>query len=37
MAMETTVKLANGQKASAAEIYVPHTLITKDNVAKFMK
>jgi len=36
MAMETCVKVANGQKV-AAEVYVPHTLITRANVDKFTK
>jgi len=30
------VKVANGQKV-APEVYVPHTLITRANVDKFIK
>ena len=36
LAMETVVRLANGEKVQP-EIYVPHTLITKENVAQFQK
>ena len=36
LAMETVVRVANGEKAQP-EIYVPHTLITKENVAQFQK
>jgi len=34
LAMETVVRVANGEKVQP-EIYVPHTLITKENVAQF--
>ncbi len=36
LAMETVVRVANGEKVEP-EIYVPHTLITKENVAQFQK
>jgi ribose transport system substrate-binding protein/inositol transport system substrate-binding protein len=36
MAMEAAVKLANGEKI-APTIIVPHVLITKENVDKYMK